>query len=481
LEILSATTLDERQRQCVQVMDKAGNSLLALLDDLLDITRIEAGHLTLEQVDFDLHQRLRDIHELMTPRAAEKGLTLTLDIADGVAPCIKGDSARLRQILLNLVGNAVKFTDRGSVAIRVEDRGDAAAGMRMLSFAVTDTGIGIPREKLETIFAVFSQADGSIARRFGGTGLGLAICQRLAGLMGGRITVDSTEGRGSTFRLDLPVVPAAAPVHMDQPAQPLPTWSRAPVLLLVEDEAVNRFVATQLLERYGFRVLTANDGHHALQIVEREPIEGILMDLGMPGMDGFETTRRIRALRSPAAHLPVIALTANVMPETIARCRDVGMQGFVSKPIRVPVLLRKLAELIPADGQAEPGTVPAEPVRLQSLRGDLGDVVVDALLGRARDAVRDALIAIPAAMARQDRTEVAAIAHRLMGTMMTIGLERQADVMRRLEKAMQDGSRAEGRGGGSAELHAAMSTLTEILSDPSLKARASTVQENAAD
>ena len=349
IEILAATPLDARQAQCVRVMGTAGRTLLAQVDDLLHITRMEAGGIALETVDFDLHQRLRDVLEMIAPQAAAKGLAIGLEIGPGVPRHVSGDPARLEQVMLNLLGNAVKFTEAGAVALAAAAPQEPGRtdGRVLVRLSITDTGIGIPAAMQEAIFEPFTQADGSTTRRFGGTGLGLSISRGLVELMGGHIRVESTEGLGSTFHVELPLARALAP-----PASGPGGWDGVPLrrgahtLLLVEDEPVNRYVATELLRRHGFTILEAASGAEALDLLAVRPVDAVLMDLGMPVMDGFETTARIRAL-PVGADVPVVALTANILPETVRRCHAAGMAGFVSKPIRMPELLRALAAVLP--------------------------------------------------------------------------------------------------------------------------------------
>lgn len=441
VDILAATPLDARQAQCVAMMGTAGRSLLSLLDDLLDVTRMESGRLKLEEVDFDLHRRVRDVVELMTPRAAEKGLSLSLDIAADVPRHVRADPSRLRQILLNLLGNAVKFTGRGGIEMRVERAVPTAAaeeGRVEVVFAVADTGIGIPADKLACIFEPFTQADGSISRRFGGAGLGLSICRTLAAMMGGGISVESRPSEGSTFRLRLPLAPGRPTYDDGDAPSPLPVWNRPLTLLLVEDESINRIVAVRLLERHGFRVVEASGGRETLDTLARMPVDAILMDLGMPDMDGFEVTARIRAMDGPAARTPIVALTASVLPETIERCVNAGMQSFVAKPIRIPALLRALAEAVPADGTAWPDAA-AGATRLHVLRAELGDDMLDAVLDRARHVVSRGRAAILAAADSGDLAVVADEAHRLVSALTAIGMDGPAAPLRQLERTLRRG------------------------------------------
>ncbi len=440
LQILGATPLDDRQAQCVSMMGKAGETLTVQLDDLLDITRMEAGRMTLDSVPFDLHRLLSDTVELIAPKAAEKGLSIGLEIGSAVARTVRGDPVRLRQVLLNLLGNAIKFTRSGGVTVTATRTvAGAGAGSDAVRLSVTDTGIGIPADKRAGIFEAFAQADGSIARRFGGAGLGLAISQGLVRLMGGAITLESEEGLGSTFHIDLPL--ALAPDGGAEAEPALPRWSRTLTLLLVEDEPVNRFVATELLSKHGFRVLAATSGAEALQLLATAPADAVLMDLGMPEMDGFETTARIRA-QTGFADLPVIALTANVLPETMARCRAAGMAGFVAKPIRLPVLLRVLAESLPPDegheGAASPD-VPGKAVRLADLREQVGPEVMLEMTAKALEAAAAARAALSDGRLLRSRRRVADIAHRLVASLDLVGYADASAAARALEQAAEEG------------------------------------------
>ena len=436
IEILSSTPLDDRQAQCVRVVDQAGLSLLSLLDDILDISRIEAGSLTLEEVDFGLPERLRQVAEIMTPRAAAKGLFIELDIGAGLPERVVGDPARLRQILLNLLNNAVKFTLRGGVTLSARLL-DSSPTEATVAFQVADTGIGIAPEHRSEIFAAFRQADGSISRRFGGAGLGLAIVQRLVDAMRGSIRLDSEAGKGSTFTVELKFAISRSEQSADT-ATARPTWSRRPTLMLVEDEPVNQFVAAQILERYGFEVRSASSGPEALAMLVTEPVELVLMDLGMPGMDGFEAARRIHELPG-MAKLPILALTANVLPETIARCREVGMQGFLSKPIRVDVVLRTIADILPPDG-AEADDVPtADLAHLEGIRRDLGDDVADALADSGQRSLSACATALAAAHEREDRRGVEETAHRMVSALQVLGFAAETEAARALEAAAREG------------------------------------------
>ena len=312
-----------------------------------------------EQVAFDLPQTLDSITQLLGGRAREKGLELIHDLEPDVPPWLTGDVNRLRQVLLNLVGNAVKFTERGGVRVAVAriDEDDEAVTLR---FDIVDTGIGIPDHVRTRLFESFAQADSSIARRFGGSGLGLAICRKLIEQQGGRIGVDSRPGQGSRFwfrlRFGRSAVAPCRPASLAASAGP----QRPLSILVAEDNAVNRMVAVGLLERQGHRVVAVEDGAEAVDAVRSGRFEVVLMDMQMPGMDGVEATRRIRALPGPLARIPVIALTATAVQSEFDRCIAAGMNDFLTKPIVPEILAAALARHVrggaPPAGAEFPGT-----------------------------------------------------------------------------------------------------------------------------
>jgi len=346
-ELALGTQLTPEQREYLQMAKASADALLVLLNDILDFSRIEAGQLSMESLDFDLHDVLGDTLKAVVIQAHEKGLELACRIPPEVPRCMSGDPSRLRQILINLVGNAVKFTERGEVTLEVatELRGERELDLHI---SVTDTGIGIPAEKLAAVFDAFSQADGSITRRFGGSGLGLAISASLAKMMGGRIEVESEVGRGSSFHLRIPFVPGEGRVSPEETSERSDRGASSGIrILLAEDNAVNQRLATTLLERMGHSVVRASNGIEALAALEREPIDLVLMDVQMPGMDGYETTARIREQeRSTGRHLPIVALTAHAMVGDRERCLEAGMDDYATKPIRpeelAAVLQRRL-------------------------------------------------------------------------------------------------------------------------------------------
>ncbi|MBF0304075.1 MAG: response regulator, partial [Alphaproteobacteria bacterium] len=337
VRLLLDSRLAPEQRDQAETVLYSAEALLTILDDILDFSKLEAGKLDIESVPFDLHRLLGSVVGLMESRAGDKGLALVLDIAPELAAPVAGDPTRLRQILLNLIGNAVKFTDQGAVTVRALP-GGVRDGVPTVRFEIADTGIGIGEAARTRLFTTFAQADGTIARRFGGTGLGLAICKRLVDLMGGEIGVDSVERQGSTFWcvLPLPSARAAVPAH----AAAAIDVARLPPLriLLAEDNPVNQKVAVGLLARRGHHVSVAADGARALRMVTEAPFDVVLMDMQMPEMDGLEATARIRALAGPVSRIPIVAMTANALKGDDERCLAAGMDGYVAKPIDPAIL-----------------------------------------------------------------------------------------------------------------------------------------------
>jgi signal transduction histidine kinase len=342
-ELLQRTPLDAEQRRFVSALSRSGRALLALLNDLLDFSKIEADRLVLESRVFDLHAALDDCVQLMAPSASRKGVQLHYQRAPEVPQWVRGDPLRLQQIVNNLLGNAVKFTDSGEVRLAV--RAAAALGPGGVQIEVTDTGCGIGTQALAQLFEPFAQADAGTARRHGGTGLGLAIARRLAQAMGGRIEAASQVGQGSRFVVELRLEPSAAPERFEASA-PGALGGMALAVLLVEDNPVNQLYAQTQIEQLGHQVSLATDGRAALDTLQQQAIDVVLMDCHMPGMDGYEATRRLRELeaRDPArSRVTVIALTASAMAEDRERCAAAGMDGFLCKPFSREQLIEALA------------------------------------------------------------------------------------------------------------------------------------------
>jgi signal transduction histidine kinase len=336
VSLLMETKLDTEQSAYLQTVHYAGDALLAILNDVLDYSRIEAGKLVMEKAAFDLHQTLDSVISLMESRSREKSLKLIRRIAADVPVTVTGDSLRLRQVLLNLVSNAIKFTPEGEITVEVS----RVKGNRLL-FQVTDTGIGIEADALPSLFSDFTQQDASISRRFGGTGLGLSICKRLVALMNGSIEVHSQLGAGSSFRFELPLpepVTFAAIAKVDEaPPQDAPLN-----ILLAEDNPVSQRVAVAALSNWGHTVTAVSDGAAAVEALTLGCYDLVLMDMRMPVLDGTEATRAIRRLPPPKGNIPVIGLTAGAFDEERDRCYEAGMTDFVTKPFSRAVLLDAL-------------------------------------------------------------------------------------------------------------------------------------------
>ncbi|HVI91166.1 MAG TPA: ATP-binding protein [Dongiaceae bacterium] len=357
LNLLIDNNLTEDQRRQASVALNSAEDMLAIINDILDVTKLEAGRISLETGDCDMHAIIEGVVALFSGRAASKGVSLSAEIAGNVPRFIRGDQSRLRQVLMNLVGNAVKFTLDGDILIKVTTApmtrlanaaGDIAPSLRFyLMVDVVDTGIGIPAEKIGRLFERFQQADSSITRRFGGSGLGLTICKQLVELMGGQISVDSKPGFGSTFHVVLPCSIGQSPEQRVAHSATLATLDPCRVLV-VEDNAVNSALVTEMLSRYGHQVTVADNGSTALMILDRQQFDVILMDVQMPEMDGVTTTQWIRALDDQRAHIPIIALTADTMDGSRERYLTAGFSDYLEKPVRANQLLEAIARHVPS-------------------------------------------------------------------------------------------------------------------------------------
>jgi PAS domain S-box-containing protein len=344
-EFVLETDLTEDQRQCLQTSQSAAEHLLGLLNDLLDFSKIEANRLELDPTAFSLRSMLGDVLRVLAMRARKKGLKLACHVEPNVPDSLIGDAGRLRQVLLNLVGNALKFTERGEIIVRVQVAGNAESESEIaLHFAVADTGIGVPKDKQEKIFRAFEQEDTSTTRKYGGTGLGLSIAARLVALMGGQISVESEPGRGSTFAFTARLGrqqeerPSndcdARPARGDRTAFSAPT-ARPLHILVAEDNEFNTRHFERLLARQGHSVRLAHNGREALELTVGATFDLLLLDIHMPELDGFEVVRKIREReRVTGGHLPVIALTARSREQDRQECLAAGMDDFLSKPVR---------------------------------------------------------------------------------------------------------------------------------------------------
>lgn len=471
--LLLETGLADEQRRYAETVRTSAESLLQIIDDILDFSKVEAGRLEMETVDFDLRILLDDLAEQMAFKANEKGLTFTCSLPSEVPRFLRGDPVRLRQVLVNLAGNALKFTHQGEISVQVSPLAETDDST-MLRFAVCDTGIGIPPEKTELLFEKFTQADASITRNYGGTGLGLAICRRLVQMMGGEIGVTSRPGAGSEFWFtasfgtqhlpDRKYSPenSARPGDGDDPLQLLRALARDNIrILLVEDNATNRQVALGILKRLGLRGEAVTNGAEALDALAATPYDLVLMDVQMPVMDGFEATRRIRDVRSPVLNheIPVIALTAHAMKGDRHKCLDAGMNDYLAKPIFPRALAEMLVRWLTgrcrvsggSDGERAdpvPGVPDGIPVfdRLGLQERLMGDESLVAEVVAAFLADMPGLVGrLRAGVAAEEPATVAHWAHTIKGGAASVGGER----LRTAAAAMEHAAVA-GDAGGAA-------------------------------
>jgi signal transduction histidine kinase len=348
ITLLRETRLDGEQKELLDTAQNAAQQLLRLINNVLDSSKIDSGNLISDCGDFDLPREVARSLELCAPAAKAKGLSLDLDVDPGFPAQVRGDFGKLRQIVVNLVDNAVKFTERGGVKVRV--RADGREGDCVVArVEVVDTGIGIPAGAEKKIFEPFVQVDGSASRRYEGTGLGLSICQRLIAVLCGEIGVKSEPGKGSLFWFTLPLQLSANVVPSAPSPTPGITRRNRPRILLGEDNPMNQLVLRKMLERFGCFVDIAADGEEALRAVRRLPYDLVLMDCQMPRVDGFEAARRIRIELTGRRRLPVVAITAHDSPANRARCTESGMDDYLAKPVEVDMLAAVLRRWLPLE------------------------------------------------------------------------------------------------------------------------------------
>ena len=436
-ELALDTKLDEAQREYLGLVKSSADALLVIINDILDFSKIEAGKMELEQVPFDLRELFKSTAKILAVRAAQKDVAVVCRIDDAVPQMLLGDPGRLRQVLTNLLGNAIKFSHRGEVALRVNALTHAGDHVR-LRIDVADQGIGIPADKLDHIFEAFSQADASTTRQYGGTGLGLAISSQLVAAMGGRLGVESEVGRGSVFGFDAEFPIGDAALMESATGQPMPAMQEMTVrlnVLLAEDNAVNRKVALTLLDRWGHRVAIAHNGREAVELSGAQTFDVVLMDMLMPEMDGLDATRRIRDLGNA---VPIVAMTANATEEDRQRCLDAGMNDFVSKPM-VADDLRAVLQRIKPRSSGIVQAVESESFDYATAIRSADPEVVESIGHAFVESCESQLAEIAAAIAGQDGAVLLRSAHTLRGLAGYFNAEPVVALARRLEGVAERG------------------------------------------
>ena len=450
--LLLDSRLDADQRYYLDIITLSGQHLLSVIEDVLDISKLEAGRMALETVVFRFSDVVNTAVELLRPKATEKGLALETTIDPGIAQNFIGDPTRIRQVLVNLIGNALKFTDKGRVAVsaRYVANPDGTPGVRV---EVKDTGIGISDDAQKSLFQTFTQADGTITRRFGGTGLGLAISKQLVELMGGKIGVESRPGEGSTFWFTLPPRRTALAAEDAGAATPSGTDVSGCRVLVVEDVEINRLIARESLRRLGCHVEIAEDGARAVEMALAGDYDLILMDIQMPRMDGVEATRRIRSSQGPRARVPIIAVTAHAMATEREAYLTAGLDDYLSKPFK-PAALREIVARWTGESREAPspaaasGKATLERVdvdRINDLAEAISPEVLRGLFATWVANTTECVERISGLAEARDGKELSAEAHKLAGSAGNFGALRLERLARDLEKACRADAGADRR------------------------------------
>ena len=490
-ELLLDTALDSEQLESLSIVKRSADALLGLLNDLLDLSKVEAGRMELEKTDFNLHNLIEDAVLSLTPQAQAKGLRLICSIEQGTPRGLKGDPGRLRQVILNLVGNAIKFTHQGTVTVEVlrasTQEGDASgsAGLISLHFRVTDTGMGIREDKLGNIFESFTQADGSTTRQFGGTGLGLTISSQIVSMMHGELKVESTPGVGSSFYFTAVFEPG---VVLDQSTGAMrhlleqKDASSGLSILLAEDNVINQLFVVKALEKGNHRVTVVENGKAALEALGRDKYDVMLMDVQMPVMDGYEATRRIREHSQGRFDpgIPVIALTAHAMEGDREKCLGAGMDMYIPKPFRVSHLLEAVVLASKREfmdtGQGVPASVamrsaPALDLgfALDLLDGDVG--ILREILEEFNEKMPEQVRKLGKALESGDTSSARIMAHAIKSGLSSLGASASRGRALDIEKNAEAGKLVEAKGALEdlgAELGLIYKEIARRLSEDSL-------------
>ena len=457
-DLLLKSGLNGHQADWTVKLKSAGEQLLAVINDILDYSKLEAGNFTIDPKAVALPAAVDEVASMMLPQAAARGLQLTSELEPGLPKWIHADPVRLKQILFNLVSNALKFTDRGSISIKVA-RGRLADAKAAIELEVRDTGIGIPEEKIASVFQRFTQAETKASRGRGGTGLGLSISRRLAELMGGTLTLDSKVGVGTAVRLTLPLVAASPPAET---AGTAPVAARTGHILLVDDLPMNLEIIGAMLKARGHQVTTVTHGMAAIDVSLAEDFDAILLDINLPDIDGYEVAREIRKLERPGRRTPILALTANALPEHISQALDAGMDGHVAKPVNEAALASQLAAVLsPSTATCDTFHVETQtPLIDVTAAAALRKLVGDERFEGLRNDVWENWRAFRAALAAQplDTAQLAAEAHDMVSLSGNVGYLRLAQACREVSHLA---------GAGSADLGPAIDRMLTAADDTS--------------
>ncbi len=440
-QVLAETPLNGEQRQYLEMVLGSGELLLSVINDVLDFSKIEANRLELEVSDFDIAENLREAFELVAMAARDRGLDMQMKLPADLERHLRGDALRIRQVAVNLLSNAAKFTHRGGVTLGARTQA-APDGCVQLRVEVQDTGIGIEPAAMARIFEPFGQADSSTTRVYGGTGLGLAICKQLVESMGGSIGCTSQPGLGSTFWFEAPLPRAMAPVAEAAKAE-TPSAAHGGRVLVAEDNRINQVIAARILETLGVSVDIVADGEAAVAKAAQQQYDVVLLDCQMPRLDGYGAARQIRALPGKAGQVPILAVTASVLPDDHAQCRDAGMDEVLLKPLHADDLRHAVLRRLPQAQRAESGafatvrppleTPTIDAGVLADLKRAGGREVVQMVIGLFEEAAAETQSELHAAA--RDLGQLAGLAHRNRGTASSVGARRLAQALSKLENA----------------------------------------------